>query len=134
MAVKLDWYDEQHNAVIYRVEGDWEWAELRDTVGTMHNLADTVHGNIVMVIDISKTKKLPSGNTVVHGQYMIQNLSPNISHIVVIIESALIKTFMTMIFGMMPAWRNRLQFVRTVAEAEPLIAKLVQQNASTMMG
>lgn len=129
MPIRLDWYDNQHRAIIYHVTGHWTWEELRDTVSNLHNLADAAAGNIIMVIDISQSNILPPGNTVLNGQYMIRQLPENISSIVVIIESALIKTFMTMIFGMIPTWRNRMRFVRTVQEGQEVIDKLLEQLA-----
>lgn len=127
MSVALDWYDQQHRAVIYRVTGHWTWEELRDTVSNLHNLADAAPGNIIMVIDISQSNILPPGNTVLNGQYMIRQLPEKISNIVVIIESSLIKTFMTMIFGMIPSWRNRMRFVKTVQEGQEVIDQLLAQ-------
>lgn len=129
MPVTLDWYDQQHRAVIYRVTEHWTWEELRSTVSNLQSLADAAPGNIIMIIDISQSNILPPGNTVLNGQYMIRQLPEKISNIVVIIESSLIKTFMTMIFGMMPTWRNRMRFVKTEQEGQEIIDQLLEQLA-----
>ncbi len=128
MPITIDWYDQQHRAIIYRVTGHWTWEELRDTVNDMQNLAKAADGDIIMIIDSSQSNILPPGNTVVNGQYMVRQLPDNISYIVVIIESTLVKTFMTMVFGMIPAWRNRMRFVKTVEESRPIIDALIAQG------
>jgi len=130
MAMNIGWYDEQHKVIINRMQEGWTWDELRDQLKTVNDLAASVNGNIVFIIDISRAMSLPPGNTMVNGQYMIRQIPENVSDVIVIIESALIKTFMTMVFGLIPTWRSRTHFVKSLDDGQRMVDRLLKQSAA----
>lgn len=128
--MNITWYDKPRGVLINRLEEGWTWEELRDSLQTIHELAAQANGDAIFIIDVSRARSLPPGNTMVNGQYMMRQVPENVRHIVILIESKLVKTFMTMVIGMIPAWRNRAHFVKSLEEANKLIDRLLEQQVA----
>jgi hypothetical protein len=128
MPILTSWYDEEHQVIGIQFEGNWGWDELRDGLKEESELAASVSHNLVAFVDMSHTKGFPKGNIIAQGRSTIVSLPNNITQIVVVIQSRLIEVFAGLIIDMMPAWRNRVKFVKTNEEGRTLVAEAVSKN------
>ncbi len=123
MPIKTSWYDDQHRVVLQKFTGNWTWEELGQALDAMQELPDPAEGDFIILNDMSHTNVLPRGNVLMQGKTIFKKSPQNISNIVFVLESQLIKTFVGVVFDLMPSWRNRLQFVKTSEEAYELVEK-----------
>lgn len=127
MPIHVEWYDNQHKVICQRFEGIWTWEELSTSVKPVYDLAESVPYGVMLLIDMSQTTFMPHGNAALQGLNNLKNSSENVKKVVFVINSTVIKTFAGMVFGMMPKWRNRTQFVKTLAEGQELVTKWLAQ-------
>ncbi len=128
MPISINWYDENHQVISLQFEGNWDWDELRIAQEEEAQLASTVSHNLIALVDMSHTSILPKGNIVAQGRSSISNLPDNVTHIIVVIQSRLIEIFAGLVVDMMPSWRNRVQFVKTVEEGQHLVTEAIEKN------
>ena len=129
MPISTTWYDEEHRVIGVKFDVDWGWDELRDSMEEEAKLAATVSHNLVALVDMSHTKVFPKGNILAQGHSTIVSLPDNITQIVVVIRSRLIEVFAGLVIDMMPVWRNRVKFVKTVEEGQQLVAEAIAKNS-----
>jgi len=121
MPISTRWYDDDHQVIILEFIGSWTWEELRQAQEVQAELANSVSHNIVALIEMSLTNTVPKGNVLALGRSTLNNIPENITLLILVNQSRLIEVFAELIIKMMPAWRNRMQFVNTIAEAQQLI-------------
>ena len=95
----------------------------------MATLADSVPYNLVLYTDMSETNAMPSGNILAQGRSGVTNVPDNITQIIIVIQSRLIEVFAGLVFEMVPKWRNRVKFAKTVEEGQRLVGEAVAANA-----
>ncbi len=128
MPISINWYDDNHQVISLQFEGNWDWDELRIAQEEEAQLAATVSHNLIALVDMSHTNVLPKGNILAQGRSSIANLPDNVTHMIVIVQSRLIEVFAGLVFVMIPGWRNRVQFVKTVEESQRLVADAIEKN------
>jgi hypothetical protein len=128
MPIATNWYDEQHRIITQKFEGRWTWEELGSELKVMATLADSVPYNLVLYTDMSETNAMPSGNILAQGRSGVTNVPDNITQIIIVIQSRLIEVFAGLVFEMVPKWRNRVKFVKTVKEGQKLLAEAIAAN------
>ena len=128
MPITLEWYNEAQQVLIQRFEYSWDWNELSESVKNIEQI--TGNRDIVLLADFSNTKILPGGNVLLHGKNNLTQLPDNVKHFIFVADSQLIKTFGSMIFNVIPSWRSRAQFVRTVDEGRKLVDKIIAEQAA----
>lgn len=121
MPIQTSWYDDDHRVVLQKFSGNWTWAELSQALKAMQELPDAAEGDLIVMNDMSNTSILPQGNVLMQGKAIFKQSPPNISLIVFVLDSRLIKSFVGLVFEMMPSWRNRLQFAKTLQDAHNLV-------------
>ncbi len=60
MAIRVDWYNEDHSILIYHVEGAWGANDLYDLLAQIHAMTEETSG-IVDVIGVYLNAAIPSG-------------------------------------------------------------------------
>ena len=129
MPISTSWYDDDHRVITQKLEGNWTWDELNRELEAMATLAATVSYHLVLFTDMSKSSIVPKGNLLVQGRARVANVPNNVTQIVIVIQSRLVEVFAGLVFDMIPKWRNRVQFVKTVAEGQKRVAEAVAANA-----
>lgn len=130
MPITVKWYNEEQQAIIHHFEGAWDWDDLRDSLKAMGELADG--RRMPALIDVSNTKILPDGNVLLHGKNNLAYIPDNITDMVFLINSQLLKTFVSMVFGIVPTWRSRTQFAKNIEEGRKVIDKIIADQAATV--
>ena len=130
MPISTTWYDEDHRVIWIKFDVNWGWDELNKGLEEEAKLAATVSYNLVAFVDMSQTKVFPQGNILAQGRSTIGNIPDNVTQIVVVIQSRLIEVFAGLVIDMMPSWRNRVKFVKTVEEGQKLVAEAIAANSA----
>jgi hypothetical protein len=130
MSISTDWYDEEHRVIYQKFEGTWTWDELGRDQAQIAAFAKSVPYNLVLFTDMRETNIMPKGNVLAQGKSSIAHLPENVSQIIIVIQSRLIEVFAGLVFDMMPGWRNRVRFVKTIEEGRKLVEEAVTVNAT----
>ena len=128
MPVSVSWYDDLHRAVFQRYEGRWTWEDLSHAAQQTRALADSVPYTVILFIDMSRASQLPQGNVLSNGRAAFNMMPTNLTHIIVTMQSQIIEVFADLVIKMLPHWRNRVKFVKTVEEAQKLMADVIAVN------
>lgn len=59
--IAVEWNNENHTAVFFRIEGRWNWQELFDAIFGSLKMLDEVDHQVVMVLDITQIRTIPDG-------------------------------------------------------------------------
>ena len=130
MPIQTHWYDDEHRVIVQHYEGNWSWEELGNNLRAMHELPDAAEGDLIILVDMSQTTVLPQGNVLMQGRAIFKQVPQNVSLVVFVLESSLIKSFVRLVFEMMPSWRNRLQFARTLEEGQRLVGEAAAKQVA----
>ncbi len=130
MPISTSWYDDEKRVITQKFEGNWTWDDLNREMAVMATLADSISHNLVLFTDMSETGVVPKGNLLALGRSKVANVPDNITQIVIVIQSRLIEVFAGLVFEMIPKWRNRVQFVKTVEEGRKLVAEALAVNTT----
>lgn len=128
MPITTRWYDDDHRVITQKLEGNWTWDELNGELEKMAALAASVSYDLVLFTDMSASKIIPNGNLLVQGRSRVAYVPDNVTQIVIIIQSRLVEVFAGLVFDMIPKWRNRVQFVKTVEEGRKRVKEAVAVN------
>ena len=128
MSISTTQYDNEQRVIFQKFDGKWTWEEFNRELKVLNTLAGSVSYNLVMLSDMSQTSIMPSGNILAQGRSVVGQIPDNITQIVFVIQSRLIEVFAGLVFDMMPKWRNRVKFVKTVEEGQKLVAEAVAKN------
>ncbi len=128
MPISTRWYGDEQRVIYQKFEGSWTWEEFIRELAVMNDLADSVSYNIVLFTDMSQTNLMPKGNALAQGRSVIGRMPPNASHVILVIHSRLIEVFAGIVVDMIPNWRNRVQFVKTIEEGQKLMMAAVAAN------
>jgi len=128
MSISTTWYDNEQRVIFQKFAGKWTWEEFNRELKVLNTLAGSVSYNLVLWSDMSQTNIMPSGNILAQGRSVVGQIPDNITQIVFVIQSRLIEVFAGLVFDMMPKWRNRVKFVKTVEEGQKLVAEAVAKN------
>ena len=131
MPISLSWYDDQQRVFRLKFEGNWDWEELRLVQEEENRLAAAVSYNLIAFVDMSQTKLFPKGNILAQGRSSVTRLPDNLSLIVVVIQSRMIEVFAGLVVEMMPSWKNRVKFAKSVEEGQSLVAEALAKNAAS---
>jgi hypothetical protein len=130
MPISTNWYDDENRIIVQKFEGTWTWEELGRGVTDMVALAKSVPHNLILFTDMSATNALPKGNILAQGRSGVANVPDNITQIIIVIHSRLIEVFAGLVFDLVPKWRNRVKFVKTLAEGEKLVAEALMKSTT----
>jgi hypothetical protein len=129
MPISTRWYDDERHAIVHKFEGAWTWEELVPAQAQVMTLAESVPYKLVMLVDMAETNILPRGNVLAQGKMSLAHLPENISIIVIVIQSRLLEVFASLVFDMLPSWRNRVRFAKNLKEGQQLVAEAVAKNS-----
>lgn len=128
MSISTRWYDDRQRVIILEFSSNWTWEEIKQAQETQAELAAAVSHPIIALVDLSQTNTIPKGNVLALGRSTFNNIPPNINLLILVIQSRLLEVFADLIVNMMPAWRNRIRFAKTLEEGQALVAEAVAKN------
>ncbi len=133
MPIVTNWYDDEHRVIANKFSGEFTWTEINTALIDLEVLADSVDHGVVMFSDMRGCGVIPKGNAITPAKASMKMLPTNITQIIIVVDSRLIEVFATMLFDMLPAWRNRVRFTRRYEEGLRYVAEAVmtsQTNAT----
>jgi hypothetical protein len=129
MSISTSWYDDEQRVIFQKFDGKWTWEEFTREFKVLNTMAGSVSYNVVLFTDMSHTSIMPSGNILAQGRAVVAQIPDNATQIIFVIQSRLIEVFAGLVFDMIPKWRNRVQFGKTVEEGQKRVAEAVAVNA-----
>jgi hypothetical protein len=108
MSVTPKWKDERQTTIVVTYQNPWTWDEFDEAALATNALMKSVDYHVVLIEDTSHGGLLPPGNVVAHGKWAIANFPNNLALIVVVVNSSLIRTFLSIVAGMNPGGRKDL--------------------------
>ena len=130
MPISTRWYDDNHKVIFQLFEGNWTWADLSREQERMRIMAESVPYKVILFSDMSQTSFMPQGNVLSQGRAAFAKLPNNIAQIVIAIQSRMIEVFTNIAIDMVPSWRKRVKFVKTVEEAQKVVAEALATNTT----
>ena len=106
MPVTPKWKDDRKTTIVVTYQNPWTWTEFQAAAVATNALMDSVDYNVVLIQDTSHGGLLPPGNIVLHGKTAIANFPGNLAVIIVVVNSTLIRTFLSIVAGMNPGGRK----------------------------
>jgi hypothetical protein len=128
MAITAGWYDETQRVILQRYQGRWTWEELSIAAGTTRALTASVPHTVVLFIDMSDSNQIPQGNVLSQGRAIFNMMPSNMTQIIVVAQSQIIEIFANLVVKMLPNWRNRVKFVKSIEEGKRLLAETLGVN------
>ena len=128
MAITAGWYDETQRVILQRYQGRWTWEELSIAAGTARALTASVPHTVVLFIDMSDSNQIPQGNVLSQGRAIFNMMPSNMTQIIVVAQSQIIEIFANLVVKMLPNWRNRVKFVKSIEEGKRLLAETLGVN------
>ena len=128
MAITAGWYDETQRVILQRYQGRWTWEELSIAAGTTRALTASVPHAVVLFIDMSDSNQIPQGNVLSQGRAIFNMMPSNMTQIIVVAQSQIIEVFANLVIKMLPNWRNRVKFVKSIEEGKRLLAEALGVN------
>lgn len=128
MPIVTNWYDDEHRVITNRFSGEFTWEEINTALIDLEVLADSVDHGVVMFSDMRGCSVIPKGNAITPAKASMKILPSNLTQIIIVLDSRLIEVFATMLFDMLPAWRNRVRFTRRYEEGLHYVAEAVMTS------
>ena len=128
MAITAGWYDETQRVILQRYQGRWTWEELSIVAGTTRALTASVPHTVVLFIDMSDSNQIPQGNVLSQGRAIFNMMPSNMTQIIVVAQSQIIEVFANLVIKMLPNWRNRVKFVKSIEQGKRLLAETLGVN------
>ncbi len=129
MPVSISWYDDTKHVIFQRYEGKWTWEDFSHASQETRTLADSVPHNMLLFIDMSQASQMPQGNVLSYGRTAFNTMPNNMRNIIVALQSHIVEVFAEVVIKMLPHWRNRVHFTKTLEEGQRLVAEAVAKNS-----
>ncbi len=127
MPVSPKWKDDRKTTIVITYQNPWIWDEFHDGILSTNALMDTVEYDVVLIHDTSHGGMLPIGNVVTHGNEAVERFSSNVALIIVVVNSTLIRTFLSIVISMNPAGRgDKIKMMPTLEKAYVLADEALQ--------
>jgi hypothetical protein len=120
MSVLAKWKDEHKTTVVVTYQSPWTWNEFHEAALTTNALMESVDYGVVLIEDTSHGSLLPPGIIIGHGKTAIANFPSNLTLIVVVANSTIIRTFLSLVAGMNPG--GRANIIKTAPTLEKAYA------------
>lgn len=116
MPISVQWTDTTECCVVVTYEGHWSWAEFQTAAQATNDLVNSVEHSVVIIENTLAGGILPPGNIIANGKNAITSFPENTGLIIVVVNSSLIRTFLSIVANMDP--RGRRGIIKTVATLE----------------
>jgi hypothetical protein len=120
MSVSAKWRDKHKTTVVVTYQSPWTWIEFHEAALATNALMESVDYDVVIIEDTSHGSMLPGGNIVGHGKTAIANFPNNLALIVVVANSTIVRTFLSLVTGMNPG--GRANIIKTAPTLEKAYA------------
>ncbi|GAB5491196.1 MAG: hypothetical protein Phog2KO_14110 [Phototrophicaceae bacterium] len=94
MGVEIQWDNDEKTIMHFIYEGRWTWKEFYTKIDEANQLMDTVPHPCVSIIDMQKSRYLPSGAALHISNVIRQSMSHNNSGISVFLQADMIVQIM----------------------------------------
>ncbi len=130
MSININWVDENKEIILIKYEKRWTWTEFQEAVDTTNAMINAVNHPVVEIHDTLEGAVLPQGNIIAQGKQAFAGAADNVSLIIVVVNSSIIQTFLSLVAKFIPNGRGHIiKTVSTMEEANRL-SQEVHSNPS----
>ena len=116
MPILPQWNDEHKTTIVITYQGRWTWDEFQAAVAATNVLMNSVDYSVVLIHDTLEGSVLPPGNILAQGRTAIAGFENNLTLIVVVLNSGVIRTFVNIAAGLNPGGRGNI--IKTVSSLD----------------
>jgi hypothetical protein len=121
MPVTPKWKDDRKTTIVITYQNPWTWREFKDAAQATNAMMETLADGVVLIHDTSHGGLIPPGNIVGNGVSAVANYPNNLTLIIVVVNSTLIRTFLSMVVGMNPGGRgDKIKTAPTLEKADAM--------------
>ncbi|MCA0458027.1 MAG: hypothetical protein LCI00_28935 [Chloroflexi bacterium] len=120
MPISVQWTDHRRCCVVVTYSDLWSWSDFQKAALVTNDLVSSVPHPVAIIENTLDGSVLPSGNIIANGKNAITGFPDNTSLIVVVLNSSIIRTFLSIVTNMNP--RGRGGIIKTSATLEEALA------------
>jgi hypothetical protein len=120
MGITTDWSDASQQYCIIRIEAPWTWDQYEVLVDTAMGEINLVAHPVALIIDVTNANGFPSGDILGHLRYLETHIPSNVYASILVGGPYIITAFMNVFTQLRPNARRRVQFAKTIEEAQAL--------------
>ncbi len=122
MPIKIRWFDDQQQIILWTIEGKWTLQEMHEAYTKGNAMCAEVPENIInVIVDITGSNSLPT-NIFSALSARVNTEMPNYDMAVAVTKNGLIKAFVNIITSI-PALREKFVVVKSMDDALAFIKK-----------
>ncbi len=126
MPISVSWKDEAKTCVEITYQGHWTWPEFQAAAAATNDLISSVAYNVVIIENTLNGSVMPPGNIITNGKSAITSFPENTGLIIVVVNSSIIRTFLSIVANTNPRGRRGIiKMVATLEEAYQLAEVMV---------
>jgi len=116
MSINVSWVDQNKEILVVTYVKRWTWEEFQETVVTTNTLIKAIDHPVVLIHDTLQGSVLPPGNIIAQGKMAFAGAADNVALIIVVVNSSLIQTFLSLVAKFVPNGRGHI--IKTVSSLE----------------
>jgi hypothetical protein len=121
MAIQVEWFDENQDAVRFIVEKSWTWDEFYEAVAQSHRMMDnTPASRVALVMDMTNSRLLPQ-NVLSHVRNVSNKKHPRTGIGIVVGAGVFVLSLFRVIQRLTPERMKNMRMVKTLEEAKAIL-------------
>ncbi len=129
MPIKVEWVNQQHTVIHYNFIGNWTWDDYDTANVIADDMVKSVDHKVAIICDLSFSTTIPPRVLSHVGRSLRQKRSPNISHIVTVGVTGLLRNLTDVLTTLYPAATADIIHAHTIDHAYRLIGTAGQTQA-----
>jgi hypothetical protein len=129
MPIKVEWVNQQHTIIHYNIIGNWTWDDYDAANAIATDMVKSVDHKVAIICDFSSSTAIPPRVLSNIGRSLRQKRSPNVSHIVTVGVSGLLRNLTDVLRTLYPAATADIIHAHTIDHAYRLIGTPGQTQA-----
>lgn len=123
MTIRVEWDAQDATRVLWTVEGAWTWEQFYAAFEQSKALVMSVSYRVDVITDMRRAGPVPLSPASLHIRQAMGKTSPNLGIIVLVGLDAFAHALLSVIQRVVPKAGEKMRTVRTLEEAEALIAQ-----------
>jgi hypothetical protein len=121
MPIKVEWVNQQRTIIHYNIIGNWTWDDYDAANAITEDMIKSVDHQVALICDLSSSTAIPPRVLSNVGRSLRQKRSPNISHIVTVGITGLLRNLTDVLGTLYPAATADIIHAHSIDHAYRLI-------------
>lgn len=129
MPIKVEWVNQQRTIIHYNVIGNWTWDDYKAANAITDDMVKSVDHPVALICDFSFSTAIPPRMLSNIGRSLRQKRSPNVSHIVTVGITGLLRNLTDVLSTLYPTATADIIHAHSIDHAYRLIGMPGQTQA-----